>query len=100
MPSDHKDRDTAALKDKAAAYETLAGLNVHFRELLQKLGELKTLGAIHGRFERESAEACRATIEETRAWINSIATENLRDHEERDRARFGRLRRQFERKYD
>jgi hypothetical protein len=41
------------------------------------------------RFRRESLEACRATIEETRARANFEVVEILHEWEERDRARWG-----------
>jgi hypothetical protein len=50
--------------------------------------------------QRESLATCQATIEETPAWLNFQATEALHEREELDRARFGRVRRRLEKKYE
>jgi hypothetical protein len=89
-------RDT--FPDKPAAYQALSDLNLHFEESLQSLKRLTALGVFKSRGQRESAEICRVSSEETRAWINFEATESLHDGEERDWARFGRLRHRYEKK--
>lgn len=45
-------------------------------------------------------EACQATIEETRAWANFEIVEILHEREERDRAHFGGLRFQWEKRFE
>jgi hypothetical protein len=89
-------RDT--FPDKPAAYQALSDLNLRFEETLRGLKHLTALGMFKSRGQRESAEICRVSIEEIRAWINFEATENLHDGEERDWARFGRLRHRYEKK--
>jgi hypothetical protein len=84
---------------KPHAYEALSALNQHFEQVLQNLDRLRELGLFDTRFRRESVQACQAMIEETRAWINFGSVEVLHEWEERDRAFFGRIRHQFEDKY-
>src|SRR5438445_11935474 len=85
---------------RAIAYEALSALNLHFSDILDDLEGLRKFGVCRGRFQRESLETCRATLEETRAWINFEATAALHDREEHARAQFGRIRQQFEKKYE
>jgi hypothetical protein len=83
---------------KEAAYGTLCLINQSFEGVLADLDILERLTLFHGRFQREFIKACRVTVEETRAWANFEITEVLNGCEERDWTRFGRLRRQLERK--
>jgi HPt (histidine-containing phosphotransfer) domain-containing protein len=85
---------------KSLAYEALSAFNQHFEQALQHLNRLRELGLFGIRFRRESLEACQATFEETRAWVNFEAVEALHECEERDRARFGRIRYQREKKFE
>lgn len=85
---------------KGGAYEALAALNQHFEQVLQDLDRLRELGLVDTRFHRESLQACQAMIEETRAWLNFGVVEVLRDREEGDRAHFGRIRYQWEKKFE
>ena len=66
-----------AFPDKTAAYQALSDLNLRFEEILQGLKRLTALGVFKSRGQRESAEICRVSIMETRAWINFEATESL-----------------------
>ena len=86
--------------EKTLAYETLAAINRHFEQVLQDLDRLRELGLVDSRFHRESLQACQAMIEETRAWLNFGVLEVLRDREEGDRAYFGRIRYQWEKKFE
>jgi hypothetical protein len=72
---------------------------LHFKDVLLDLERLTTLGLFRSRFQRDSIKTCRAMIEEARASINFEVTETLHDCEERDRARFERIRHQLENKY-
>jgi hypothetical protein len=77
---------------KAQAYEALAVFN---RDVEQVLVDLERLGALSLLPEREQhrfLKVCRATLEETRAWTNFEWTDVLRQQEERDWARFARIR--------
>jgi hypothetical protein len=85
---------------KSLAYEALSALNQHFEQVLQNIDSLRQMGLFDPRFRRESVKSCQATIEETRSWINFEITESLHDREERDWARFGRIRQQRERKFE
>jgi hypothetical protein len=53
--------------DKALEYEALAALNRHFAQILEHLNRLREFHLFDTRFRRESLQACRAMIEETRA---------------------------------
>lgn len=85
---------------KLLAYDALFGLNQHFEQVLQNLDRVRQLGLLETRFKRKSLQACRVTIEETRAWINFEITESLHDREQRDWTRFGKVRRRWEKKYE
>jgi hypothetical protein len=98
MPSPTTTGQRDTFPDKPAAYQALSDLNLRFEETLQDLKRLTALGVFKSKGQRESAEICRVSIEETRAWINFEATESLHDGEERDWARFGRLRHRYEKK--
>jgi len=78
---------------KLRVYETLHALNQGFEQVLTDLGRLEKLG-----FRREPLKEFRVVVEETRAWANFELVETMHDREERDWFRFGRLRRQWEKK--
>ena len=93
-------RDSASNNvEKALAYEALASINWHFADVIHDLDRLPALGLFDSRFLRESLRVWQAMIEETRAWINSGLVEVLHEREERDRGRFGRIRYQWEEKF-
>jgi hypothetical protein len=101
MPSNATtDSKRNSLPDKAALYGTLSDLNRNLEQVLLDLERLKAVGMFRSRFQRESLATCQATIEETRAWLHFQATEALHEREELDRARFGRVRRRLEKKYE
>jgi len=77
---------------KTQAYEALAAFN---RDVGQVLADLERLGAFHVLREREQRRCLkvgRATLEETRAWINFEWTDVLHEREEREWVRFARIR--------
>src|SRR5258708_14951 len=74
-------------------YETLHALNQGFEQVLTDLGRLEELG-----FRGGLLHEFRVVVEETRAWVNFELIETMQDREERDWARFGRLRYQKEKK--
>ena len=94
----HSNTDSLPRKDNL--YGGLSDLNRNFEQVLFELERLKTCGLFRTRFQRDSLATCRATIEETCAWLNFAATESLHEQEERDRAHFGRIRRRLEKKYE
>ena len=61
---------------------------------------LRGLGWFPDRSQRKFQKACRATLEETRAWANFELVEILREREEQDGVHFGRLRPQEEKAWD
>ena len=81
---------------KPLVYEGLAVLNRHFEQVLWDLERLRALGLFPDRLQRRFLKACRVTVEETRAWANFELVEMLHAREERDWARFGRLRQRRE----
>ena len=93
------DSDRDKLSPRSSAYEALSALNRHLEKVLQNLDRLRESGLFDTRFRRDSLRACQWSIEETRSWINFEITESLQDRAEHDWARFGRLRRQWEKKY-
>ena len=78
---------------KAGVYAALAGLNLDFEKLLVELERLGELGLFPRRWQRKFLKACRATLEETRAWTNF---EVLHQVEEGDWVRFARIRQRAE----
>jgi hypothetical protein len=84
---------------KPLVYEALSTLNQNFEKVLLGLERLKDLGLFRDRFPREFLKTCRTTIEEMRAWANLEVIQTLHDREEHDRAHFGGLRHQWEKKY-
>jgi hypothetical protein len=94
------DSDSDKLSPKSCAYDALFSVNQHVEQALWNLERLRQLGLFETRFRRESLRACQATIEETRSWINFETTECLHDREQRDWARFGKVRRRWEEKYE
>jgi hypothetical protein len=77
---------------KAQAYEALAAFNRDLDQVLADLERLGALGLLPERELRRFLKGCRATLEETRAWSNFEWTDVLRQQEEREWARFARIR--------
>lgn len=74
------------------AYEALAAFNRDVEQVLMDLKRLGALGLLPEREQRRCLKAGRATLEETRAWINFEWTDVLREREEREWVRFARVR--------
>jgi hypothetical protein len=83
---------------KALVYEALAGFNRNFEQVLQDLERLATLDLFTERWQQRAFKACRATLEETRAWANFEVIEVLHQTEERDWTRLGRRRQRREKR--
>jgi hypothetical protein len=82
--------------DQLLAYEALAALNQGFVQILENLRRLKELGILND----DLGTALTVALEETRAWANFETTEVLHDREQTKWGRLGRLRRQWEEKYE
>jgi hypothetical protein len=78
------------------AFDALANLNQHFKQIHECLDHLEESGAFRGAFARRSIAVCRASLNETCAWINFEALQVLHDRAERDLARFERIRHRLE----
>jgi hypothetical protein len=81
---------------KVLIYEALAVLNRHFEDVLLDLKGLAALGIFPNRWQRQFLKACRATLEEARAWANFELVEILHQMEERDWVAFARIRQRRE----
>jgi hypothetical protein len=77
---------------KTLAYEALAAFNRDVEQVLADLERLGALGLLPEREQHRFLKVCRATLEETRAWANFEWTNVLRQQEEREWARFARIR--------
>ena len=74
----------------------LATLNRDFEQVLSDLERLEGLRLFPRRWQREFLKVWRTTLEETRAWVNFEVLEVLHHREEREWARFGRIRQRSE----
>ena len=79
---------------KLRAYEALHAVNQAFEQVLDDLERLDKLGL----FEREDFNLFQGMIEETRAYANCVLVELMQAREEKDWARFGRVRYRCEQK--
>ena len=73
-------------------YDAIATLNRDFEHVLSDLERLEGLRLFPRRWQREFLKVWRATLEETRAWVNFEVLEILHQKEESEWARFGRNR--------
>ncbi len=81
---------------KLGVYETLHSLNQGFEQVLADLGRLQEFPW----FRRGLLGHFQVVIEETRAWANFELVGVMQDREQHDWTRFGRLRRQWEKRYE
>ena len=79
---------------KLRAYEALHAVNQGFEQVLDDLERLDKLGL----FEREDFNLFQGIVEETRAFVNCVLVELMQMREEKDWARFGRVRYWWEKK--
>ena len=77
-------------------YDAIATLNRDFEQVLSDLERLEGLRLFPRRWQREFLKVWRTTLEETRAWVNFEVLEVLHHREEREWARFGRIRQRSE----
>ena len=82
--------------EKFLVYDSLADFNHAFAQVLQNLRTLEKLCSL----QRDFFSGLQVTLEETRAWANYEVVGSLHDREEIDWGRFGRLRRQWEKKFE
>jgi hypothetical protein len=75
-----------------AIYENLFALNQSFDEILDRVNRLHNSDLFRNHFQRQSIAICRATLKESRAWINFEILQILEDREERGLEYFGRVR--------
>jgi hypothetical protein len=80
----------------ADIYETLATLNRGFAAVLEALSQVEEAAVFDAR--PSLVPGIRLAVEEARAWANFELTAALRDRAEREWARSGRLRREWEEK--
>ncbi len=81
---------------KVLVYDSIATLNRDFEQVLSDLERLEGLGVFPRRWQRKFLKVWRATLEETRAWVNFEVVEILHQREEREWVHFGRIRRRSE----
>jgi hypothetical protein len=81
---------------KTVIYEALATLNRDFDQVLGDLQALEPMQVFPLRWQRRVLKTLRTAVEETRAWANFEVIEVLHEREEREWARFGRIRRRSE----
>jgi hypothetical protein len=85
---------------KTLIYDALAALNRDFEQVLGDLQRLEALRLFPRRWQRKVLKAWRANLEETRAWANFEVIEILHQREEREWARFGRIRQKSEKPFE
>jgi len=83
---------------KTQVYEALAAFNRDVEQVLRDLERLGELSLLPDRWQPRFLRVCRATLEETRAWTNFELVDVLRQKEEREWARFARIRQREEEK--
>jgi hypothetical protein len=95
MPTKTRTTVRKGATEKFLVYDSLASFNQAFAQVLQNLRTLEKLCLQHDCFS-----GLQVALEETRAWANYEVLGSLHDREEIDWSRFGRLRRQWEKKYE
>jgi hypothetical protein len=94
MPTKTRTTVREGATEKFLVYDSLAGFNQAFAQVLQNLRTLEKLCSL----QHDFFSGLQVTLEETRAWANYEVLGRLHDREEIDWGRFGRLRRQWEKK--
>src|SRR5260370_23161539 len=96
MPTKTRTTVREGATEKFLVYDRLAGFNQAFAQVLQNLRTLEKLCSL----QHDFFSGLQVTLEETRAWANYEVVGSLPDREEIDLGRFGRLRRQWVKKYE
>src|SRR5437016_5315049 len=94
MPTKTRTTVRKGATEKFLVYDSLASFNQAFAQVLQNLRTLEKLCSL----QHDFFSGLQATLEETRAWANYEVLGSLHDREEINWGRFGRLRRQWEKK--
>jgi hypothetical protein len=81
---------------KVLVYDAIATLNRDFEQVLSDLERLEGLHIFPRRWQRKFLKVWRATLEETRAWVNFEVVEVLHQKEEREWGSFARTRQRLE----
>ena len=81
---------------KLLVYEALAAFNRDFEQTLLDLERLAALRLFPHRGQRQFLKACRATLQEARAWTNFELIEALQQKEQEEWVHFARLRQRAE----
>jgi hypothetical protein len=94
-------KKTSSAREKSsgenlAIYENLFALNQSFDGILDRVNRLHNSGLFRNHFQRQSIAICRATLQESRAWLNFEILQILEHREEHGLAYFGRIRRDLE----
>ena len=79
-------------------FETIAALNRGFEQVLAEFERLLQIDLFRQQFSRFFVKLVPLTLKETRAWANFEVAEALVEHAQGTWARFGRSRRQWEKK--
>ena len=85
---------------KVFVYDALAALNRDSQQVLSDLERLQGLRLFPRGWQRNFLKVWRATLEETRAWVSFEMVEILHQREEREWARFGRIRQRSEKAFE
>ena len=81
---------------KVLVYEALATLNRDFEQVGADLERLEGLRLFPRRWQRQFLKVWRATLDETRAWVNFEVVKVLHQKEECEWASFARTRQRLE----
>jgi hypothetical protein len=81
---------------KVFVYDALATLNRDFEQVVVDLERLEGLCIFPRRWQRQFLKVWRATLEETRAWVNFEVVEVLHQKEEREWTSLARIRQRSE----
>ena len=81
---------------KVLVYDALATLNRDFEQVVADLERLEGLRIFPRRWQRQFLKVWRATLEESRAWVNFEVIEVLHQKEEREWVRFAHIRQRSE----
>ena len=96
MPTKTRTTVRKGATEKSLVYDSLASFNQAFAQILQNLRTLEKLCSL----QHDFFSGLQVTLEETQARANYEVIGSLHDREEIDWGRFGRLRRQWEKKFE
>ena len=82
---------------RTSIYDALSSINRGFEQIVEELERLRRLHLFRG---KPGIQSCRLAVEETRAWAAFEILEVLHEREQREWARFGRLRSRAEQRLE